>query len=478
MKVGIIAEGSYPYVNGGVSSWIHTLITKMEDIEFSLYTITPEQKGEKDLKYSLTQNTIHHQNVELLSKPVYQKTKYRLTEEERLLLFEWFTFQTLDPKALLLLGDAEKIGPAESFFESECFYELVQECYEFEELYGSFLDYMWMLKSMYTPVIHLLQQDYAEVDVIHAASTGYGGLIGTCISAAQNIPFILTEHGIYSREREEEILQSAWIPVVYKKRWIQLFHHLSKHAYQQASDIITLFERNRGYQLELGAPPEKTAIVPNGIEINPALKVNVSKPVFHIGSIVRVVPIKDIKTMIYAANQLKRWGCVFHWSILGPDEEMPEYAKECKDLAESLELNDTLTFTGKVNVNDYLMGFDVCVLSSLSEGQPLAILEGMAAGKPWVATDVGSCRELIEGREDDPYGSCGFVIPPIQPDELADRLRWLMNHPDLLKRMGQNGLNRVKNDYLLEDVIGYYKSLYIQRGGTGGRHRISASETV
>ncbi|AZB43957.1 DUF3492 domain-containing protein [Bacillus sp. FJAT-42376] len=478
MRVGIIAEGSYPYVSGGVSSWIHTLITRMEEIQFSLFTITPEKKEEKDLKYERTPNTVHHQNIELQGKAPVRKQKSTLSEEELALLFKWFTFQSHDPKALMILGDKGKIGTAEEFFESEAFYQLVQDCYEYEELYGSFLDYMWMWKSMYTPIMHLLQQEYSKVDVIHAASTGYGGLIGTYISIVQGIPFIITEHGIYSREREEEILQSAWIPVLYKKRWIKLFHHLSKHAYEQASDIITLFEKNREYQLEQGAPPQKTLIVPNGIEINSSLTVQEKKDVFHIGAIVRVVPIKDIKTMIYAANTLKRWGYAFHWSILGPDEEMPEYARECKDLVRSLELEDFITFTGRVNVSDYLMGFDVCVLSSLSEGQPLAILEGMAAGKPWVATDVGSCRELIEGREGDPYGACGFVIPPIQPDQLADRLRWFMNHRELLGRMGRNGLSRVKNDYLLEDVISFYRNLYMERGEKNGRHRISASKVI
>ncbi|MBS2970035.1 GT4 family glycosyltransferase PelF [Metabacillus sp. KIGAM252] len=478
MRVGMIAEGSYPYVSGGVSSWIHTLITGMEDIEFSLFTITPEKKKESELKYTLTKNTVHHQNIELITDLPVNRVKSNLTKEELSLLFRWFTFQTLDPQALLILGNREKMGSVDEFFESESFYTLVQECYEFEELYGSFLDYMWMWKSMYTPIMHLLQQDYSKVDVIHTASTGYGGLIGTYISIVQNIPFIITEHGIYSREREEEILQSSWIPVIYKKRWIQLFHHLSKIAYEQAEDIITLFEKNRGYQLELGASPEKTAIVPNGIDINTALTLQGKKPVFHIGAIVRIVPIKDIKTMIYAANTLRRWGYDFHWSILGSDEELPEYAQECKDLVVSLELEQWVTFTGKVNVQDYLLSFDVCVLTSLSEGQPLAILEGMAAARPWVATDVGSCRELIEGREEDPYGACGFVIPPIQPEELADRLRWFINHPELLGRMGQNGLNRVKNDYLLSDVITFYRNLYAERGEKVGRHRIPAAKII
>ncbi|MGD7007521.1 GT4 family glycosyltransferase PelF [Metabacillus sp. 84] len=478
MRAGLIAEGSYPYVSGGVSSWLHTLIKGMNEIEFSLFTITPEAKGVKDFKYRLHPNTVHHHNIALMSafRPEIQKSN--LTDGELLLLFKWFTFQTRNPEALIIMGDRSRMGSSEAFFESEAFYKLVQKCYEYEGLFGSFLDYMWMWKSMYSPILHLLQQDFSSVDVIHTASTGYGGLVGAYISKVQDVPFIITEHGIYSREREEEILQSSWIPAVYKKRWIQLFHHLSAIAYDQASDIITLFKKNQDYQLELGAPPEKTAIIPNGIGIHSPKARKKTSSVFHIGAIVRVVPIKDIKTMIYAANTLKKWGCAFHWSILGPDEEMPEYARECKELVLSLGLELHMTFTGRVNIEEYLPDFDVCVLSSLSEGQPLAILEGMAAGKPWVATDVGGCRELIEGKEDDPYGASGFIIPPIQPDELADRLKWCIGHPELLEKMGRSGLQRVKHDYLIENVIAAYRSLYQKRGGAVGGHRIPAAGTI
>ena len=51
---------------------------------------------------------------------------------------------------------------------------------------------------------------------------------------------------------------------------------------------------------------------------------------------------------------------------------------------------------------EYLPQFDVCLLTSISEGQQLAVLEGMAAGIPYIVSDVGSCSELIYGRDDDP----------------------------------------------------------------------------
>ncbi len=83
---------------------------------------------------------------------------------------------------------------------------------------------------MFTPIIQILQIDFPELDLIHSVSTGYGGLLGAAISAKSDIPFILTEHGIYSREREEEILQSTWIPIEYKKDgFLSSIIYLTKH---------------------------------------------------------------------------------------------------------------------------------------------------------------------------------------------------------------------------------------------------------
>ena len=111
-----------------------------------------------------------------------------------------------------------------------------------------------------------------------------------------------------------------------------------------------------------------------------------------------MVPIKDIKTYIKAVHILKQSLPDLRAYMLGPAEEDPAYARECRALAEHLQLEDTLIFTGSVDVRDYFGIIDVLALTSLSEAQPLVILEAGAAGIPSVATDVGACREMITAR--------------------------------------------------------------------------------
>ncbi len=110
-----------------------------------------------------------------------------------------------------------------------------------------------------------------------------------------------------------------------------------------------------------------------------------------------MVSIKDIKTFIRAirvtANIIPD---VEAW-IVGPDDEEREYASECRDLIDILDVKRNIKFLGFQNIVDILPKSGILTLTSISEGMPLVILEGFAAGLPCVSTDVGSCREFDRG---------------------------------------------------------------------------------
>lgn len=467
MRIGMVVEGSYPFVSGGVASWVQMIIQQFPEHEFTIFAIVPTMKTKEEYQYEIPSNVKEIIVIPLQSVEKGQKIKTNLTEEEVQALQKWFTFQANDTTALNILGNKHKLGTLYSFFESPEFYQIVKESYLYEKSSGSFLNYFWMWRSMFTPIIQILQIDFPELDIIHSVSTGYGGLLGAAIGAHSDIPFLLTEHGIYSREREEEILHSTWIPMEYKNRWVSFFHHLSHQAYEQADEIITLFGRNSSYQMELGAPVHKLKIIPNGVTLSDykgLRKIERSSGKLIISAIIRVVPIKDVKTMIYAAKLLADKDVPFTFYLLGPDTEEPEYAQECRDLIQQLDLEEYVVMTGKVNIKDYLKQTDILVLTSISEGQPLAMLEGMATGLPWVVTDVGSCKELIYGQDGDSYGQCGFVVPPVSPERVAFYLEWYYHHPESIEQFGDNGRNRIKAYYQLSNVVESYRKLYVERG--------------
>jgi glycosyltransferase involved in cell wall biosynthesis len=148
--------------------------------------------------------------------------------------------------------------------------------------------------------------------------------------------------------------------------------------------------------------------------------------------------------------------------ILGPTEEDKDYFHECQSLVEQLGLQSCVSFLGKVRLDEYLGKIDVIVLTSLSEAQPLVILEAGAAGIPSVATNVGACSELILGgqQEKPPLGAGGAITPLANPAATAEALRILLTNAEWYQSCSRNTRERVRNFYNRSDLDGAYRTLY------------------
>jgi len=189
-----------------------------------------------------------------------------------------------------------------------------------------------------------------------------------------------------------------------------------------------------------------------------------------IGAIVRMAPIKDIKTMIYAFYELSTRRKNVRLHIMGGvDDE--EYAKECYDLVEQLHLENVI-FTGRVDIVSYMEKLDFTILTSISEGQPLSVLESFAARRPCVTTDVGCCRELLAGNEEDSFGIAGYCVPPMYREGLAQAMDRMCESRTRRLRMGENAQKRVEAYYLKEGMVEKYRKLYQEVEEADGRNRI------
>ena len=135
------------------------------------------------------------------------------------------------------------------------------------------------------------------------------------------------------------------------------------------------------------------------------------------------------------------------------------------------------TLTGKKKAKEmyqdlleYMKKMDFTVLSSISEGQPLTILESMAAGRPCVATKVGNCVGLLE-EPINGTGSAGFCCTPMMPEELANSMEKLCMDKALRREMGENGKKRVLARYTLDKMLNSYHEIY-REALEHGRDRI------
>lgn len=121
-----------------------------------------------------------------------------------------------------------------------------------------------------------------------------------------------------------------------------------------------------------------------------------------------------------------------------------------------------LIFTGMVNILEYMEKLDFTVLSSISEGQPLSVLESFAAGRPCVTTDVGCCRELLDGSEGDDFGPAGICVPPMEREALCSAMERMCMRAEERYQMGKAGKMRVEKYFRHEDMIRNYKQAYTE----------------
>ena len=147
-------------------------------------------------------------------------------------------------------------------------------------------------------------------------------------------------------------------------------------------------------------------------------------------------------------------------------EEDAAYATRCRDLVTRLGRADQIAFVGPMPPAAIYGDLDVVVLTSFSEGQPLVILEAYSRGVPVIASDVGACREMIEGRgaADREIGPSGFVTRVATPKETAAALVRLARDPKLRRRMGVAGQRRVSAYYQRRDMLASYRALYAAMG--------------
>lgn len=472
MKICLIAEGSYPYVTGGVSTWIHSLIQEMQEHEFIIYAIGAETKQKGKFKYTLPPNLVEIKEV-FLDEYTFEEKKwgkrYNLTDAERDTLIALVSGSSqVKWDELFDLIRSEQFSNVGEFLSSKDYFDLVEHLGKNEYSQVPFTELFWTVSSMILPLFSTLRHEIPEADVYHAVSTGYAGVIGALAKHIHKKALLLTEHGIYSREREEEIIKADWVKGYFKDLWITYFYTLSDAIYTMSDQVITLFNRNKEIEVELGCAEEKIRIIPNGVDIENYQVLNTEKKedgIIRIGAIVRIVPIKDIKTMIQSFALVEKELQNVALYIMGPIEEDPSYYEECMQMVEALGVN-SIYFTGMVQIKDYLGMMDFLMLTSISEGQPLAILEGLASSKPFVCTNVGGCKELINGGTDDSYGNAGFIAPVMHYEEIANFVIELCKDKNLREQMGRNGFERVKNEYKRSAFIESYRELYQSLGGS------------
>lgn len=488
--VSLMLEGTYPYVRGGVSSWVHQLIQGMPHLTFYLVFIGGTRDAFGDAHYELPSNVTGIETHYIMEPEASAKPRARKVGQKA--ISQWFNvlshfFDSNQPLSeeevdYLLTDVAKRHGfDRKDFLFSEESWQVLIDLYDLYAHNQSFIDFFWTFRNIYSPLFRLIEiaRKLPKTRAVHSVSTGFAGFLGALTKHHQKVPYLLSEHGIYTKERKIDLSQAEWIKERHnildnsihrsheqtRLMWITFFEQLGRTSYAFADKITALYEGNRQRQVTDGAPAERTQVIVNGIKLSRFDQSYQQRPETppKIAALVgRVVPIKDIKTFIRAIAVCASSDSEIQGWIAGPTEEDEDYFHECEMLVRSLNMEHNIQFLGMKNVAELFPQIGVCVLSSISEAQPLVLLEAMACGIPCIATNVGASAEIIHGMtdEDRELGSCGWITNIASPDKIAGAITECF-HPDTpWQTLGDNGRARVIKYYQEETMFEHFRQGY------------------
>jgi glycosyltransferase involved in cell wall biosynthesis len=475
---------------------VHQIITAMPELKFALYFIGAQHDPRAEICYEIPENVVGFEEVYLFDElPKADRTPTKVTGAAKTEIYSALGrflegVQQEDERERFVQFVAAVLERGKGFacanlWSDRDSWELLTSIYRNYMGDESFLNYFWSSRFLVQPAWQLIRavERMPEARVYHSLCTGYAGLAAAMGAEVKGAKFLLSEHGIYVKERVAEVQNAAWIAELPKRRpgvfedlgsfkrlWVEFFKLLGRISYDSADHITSLFGNNQKLQVLYGADPAKIEVIPNGIRpadfdaVRARRDAGADPDRRVVGFLGRVVGIKDVKTLLRAARLVVDRCRGAQFLIAGPTDEDEEYAEACVQLVEQLDLDRHVKFLGPRQRDEFLEEIDVMLLTSVSEGLPFVIIESFAAGVPVVSTDVGSCRELIEGKGDG-FGVAGGVTPIGDPQAIAAALLPLLEDPQLRRSMGDAGRARVEVSYDQEDVVRRYKELYLEGQG-------------
>lgn len=197
-------------------------------------------------------------------------------------------------------------------------------------------------------------------------------------------------------------------------------------------DQVILLGDSLKYLFEGLVPEEKLAVVPNGINLEFGDREYSDDKSFQVLFLSNLIETKGFKDVLFSVKKTVETASVeytFAGAWFNPDDR-----RECQDYAEREGISGFVRFTGYVEKDAkaaLLEKADVLVLPTCLDGQPLVILEAMAAGLPIISTDTGCIKDMVID------GDNGFIIPAKSPEAISEKVLYLAGNVNERERMGR-----------------------------------------
>jgi len=288
--------------------------------------------------------------------------------------------------------------------------------------------------------------------IVHT-HTAKAGLLGRLAARVAGVPVVIhTFHG--------HVLRGYFGPAK-----TAVFRGLEKALGRLADALVAVSDAVKADLVELGiAEGSRIRVVPLGLDLEPfagPLPRGVLREAGHVprdatlvGMVGRLVPIKDVPTLLACAAELRKTHPEIHFALVGDGEER----ERLETMTREMNLGEAVHFFGWRQDTPAVYGdLDLVVNCSRNEGTPVALIEAMAAGRPVVATRVGGTPDLLGNDER------GRLVPPNDPTALAQAIRDTLADPESARRRAVAGRRHVLAHHsasrLVDDVDALYREL-------------------
>jgi polysaccharide biosynthesis protein PelF len=488
-RVLLVTEGTYPFYWGGLSTWCHSLIRELPEIDFSLIAVAASSTA--DVLFEMPANVVEFRPTPLWGvRNAWELDRCRpltnVRARRRRTTDDAVSRHFLPPFTIFFrqLFDAER--------DDDALIRAVQEMYSF------FIDYdfdrtfrseaVWSalveqagavfpgladehglnrvepsvgeISAVAQWIYHWffpLSRELPEVDVAHATMGGICSLVCVVAQAEFGCGFLLSEHGIYLREAylAEHGSRGSLFLKLFK---LGFARRMTEIAYARAEIVAPCCDYNHRWERRIGVPPERIRTAYYGMDpeaLKPAIRQRESDAAPIVAWAGRIDPLKDVETLLRAAAVALTIRPEIRFRLYGsapPGNE--DYLDRCLALHRELHLGDAVTFEGHAaSTVEVFAEADLVVLSSISEGFPYSTLEAMFSGKPVVATSVGGIREQVAP-------SCGRIVRPRDPQALGEAVLEVLDDMDAYDSLARAARERAASLFTLDRFRSTHRDLY------------------
>ncbi|MFB9235778.1 GT4 family glycosyltransferase PelF [Plantactinospora siamensis] len=480
MRIALVSEGTYPYAMGGVSIWCEQLIRGMPDHRWEVVALTVDGTERSVFDRPANLDRVHSIPLWGGRPPGRRPRRGSLVPAGRpgagfLESYEVFLRALVTPLEstrsqagavnrstflLALRGMFQYVvdgGDLSAGLLSNRALGMLLDAWQTLRVdeagpaltVGDALEASWLIAHMLRP----LSAPPVRADIVHASMNGLAMLVGMASAWTYGTPLVLSEHGIYLRERYISYLHDE-SPHPVRVLVLSFFRSLTGSAYLISDALAPHSRYNRRWQLHNGADPARMWTMYNGVdpdEFPPAAGEPAAPTISFMG---RVDPLKDLHTLIRAFALVRAEIPAARLRIFGGTPAANRvYHLSCQALIDELGLTGHATLEGRVGsaVEAYHAG-SLVALTSISEGFPYTVVEAMACGRPTVCTNVGGVAEAV--------ADTGIVVPPRDVPAVAAACVRLLRDRELRLRLGAVARARVLERFTLRRSLDAYREIY------------------